>query len=139
MLITIIKEITHEGTRFLYHILRLDSSFASLLGAKFIWRFSNTIYTGPTGPSARLTPEFKLYEIMQTRLSEKRALKLAKSKSDIIAAYGLRILAHKKSDKLREAVYNCSERSGVVQDGLGCLRCPLKLSDYANGFLKLSS
>lgn len=111
--------------------LRLHSSI-SLEAAADLWALSNVIYIGPTGPAARIVPEFEAFRAIagDLEIDEERIFGLLQHESPSVAGYALELLISRNSQRLNEAAAVVANRNEEVSMGLGCLVCYQPLCAY---------
>ncbi len=117
----------------------LDSNRSvSLEKAAELWSLSDVIYIGPTGPSARSLPEFKIFRQVANNpnIEEDRIFGLLEHESPTVAGYALELLIKRGSPRLAEAATAIGERCEEVSMGIGCLNNLQPLGTYARNRIK---
>jgi hypothetical protein len=114
------------------HALRSDN-YISLETATHLWALSNVIYIGPTGPSARILPEFEAFRRIadNPEIQEEQIFGLLLHVSPSVAGYALELLISRGSQRVNEAATVIGNRIGEVSMGIGCLICFSPLGAYA--------
>ena len=117
----------------------LDSKRSiSLDNAAELWSLSDVICIGPTGPSARSLPEYKIFRQIadNPKIEEDRVFALLEHGSPTVAGYALGLLIRRRSPRLAEAATVIGDRRGKVSMGFGCLVCFQPLCVYARNRIK---
>jgi len=112
----------------------LDSAqYISLETATHLWALTNVIYIGPTGPAARILPEFEAFRRIadNPEIREEQIFGLLQHESPSVAGYALELLISRGSRRVNEAATAVGNRSEEVSMGIGCLICFRPLSAYA--------